>query len=291
MTVPVLARSWKQELEADQEGTQLLIHSLKQKAKTTQVEDAKWVYTLKGALLFFECLDLIEQAKFIRDRREVPVRYSLAERSYIRAFADGKNTPRQDALHSDLNLKDHPPAWLRLERVQETIDKELTLHPASSSSEAVASIADGISDNAQLIWRMVMPRMPVLIEALQQQGTHPDQPLNGGELLKLSGQIDDTSHTERIPPGCRVDMEAWADTFLCNPALQDAVVAFQSGAQLDSELLNRYQLAVRRDWRLSSGVQVRWAESTLINGGPDNLQIPLAVLALAGVRRALAGHC
>ena len=286
-TVPVLARSWKQELEADQEGIQLLIHFLKQKAKTSQVEDAKWVYTLKGALFFFECLDLIEQAKFIRDRGEVPVRYSLAERSYIRAFADGKNTPQQDALHSDLNLRDHPPAWLRLERVQDTIDKELTSHPASSSSEAVASIADGISDNAQLVWRMIMPRMPILMKALQLQTTHPDQPLNAGELLKLSSKIDDTNHTERIPPGCRVDVQAWADTFLCNPALQDAVVAFQSEEQPDSELLNRYQLAVRRDWRLSSGVQVRWAESTLIKGGPDNLQIPLAVLALAGDRQSL----
>lgn len=282
LTVPVLARSWQQELEADQLGITLLIKNLSEQAKKGKLNDLEWLYSVKGALFFFECLDLVEQAKFIRDRGELPIRFSLAERAYIRAFADGNNTPQQDAKYADLNFKDHPPAWLRLERVQEAIDKELASHPPSSSSEAFAAIADGISDNAQLIWRDVEPRMPILIKALQVQRMHPKRSLSVSDLSDLVRNAGQTSNNEEIPPGCRIDSQHWTETFLCNPQLQDAIVSFQSSTETDAGILGQYHNAIQRDWRLLSGVQVRWAESALKTNKYRDLQIPLSVIALGG---------
>jgi hypothetical protein len=48
--VTVLARSWKQELEADQVGIQLVTQVLRTDAKTGAAEELRWFYSLKGAL-------------------------------------------------------------------------------------------------------------------------------------------------------------------------------------------------------------------------------------------------
>jgi tetratricopeptide (TPR) repeat protein len=171
---------------------------------------------------------------------------------------------------------------LRLERVQGAIDKELALHPPSPSSEAFAAIADGISDNAQLIWRDVEPRMPTLVKALQLQRMHPERSLSASDLSDMVRNANQTPSGEEIPPGCRIDSQHWTDTFLCNPQLQNAIVAFQSSNEKDTGFLEQYQNAIPRDWRLLSGVQVRWAESVLKTNRYHDSQIPLSVIALGG---------
>jgi Zn-dependent protease with chaperone function len=120
-SVPVLARSWKQEFEADEIGLRLVAELLKQNARRNESNDLRWVYTFKGALFFFRCLDLVEQAKAVRDTGKLPTPPSFAERVFLRAFADGKTSREENEVHKALISGTHPPAWLRLERANELI--------------------------------------------------------------------------------------------------------------------------------------------------------------------------
>jgi hypothetical protein len=64
-TVLAYARSWKQELEADQVGIALVLQALGTSATNNEVDRLSWLYRVKGALYFFRCLDIVDQAKYI----------------------------------------------------------------------------------------------------------------------------------------------------------------------------------------------------------------------------------
>ena len=61
--VAVLARSWRQELEADAVGISLLTEALRKSATKSESDDLRWLDSLKGALFFFKSLDLVDRAK------------------------------------------------------------------------------------------------------------------------------------------------------------------------------------------------------------------------------------
>ena len=182
-SVPVLARSWKQELEADQVGVQLLIQALRSKAKSNAAEDLRWVYSLKGALFFFRCLDIVDQAKALRDTGKVPPEPTMVERAFVRAFADGKTSASENEAFGYLTTATHPPHWVRLERVREAIESALRSNSPSPSSLEFSAIADGIEQNVEVIWRSIYPRFPLLIKTVSLQKANPDK-LQDRELLE-----------------------------------------------------------------------------------------------------------
>lgn len=288
-SVPVLARSWKQELEADQVGFQLLLRALKDEAKGNASNDLHWVYTLKGALFFFKCLDIVDQAKIVKDTGKLPTPPSMAERVFVREFADGKSSAEQNARYHYLTIATHPPAWFRLERIQQMIESDLRAHPPSPSALAFADIADGILDNVQLLWTVVSPVFPIAVEGVRLQKTNKSQ-FTDDQLKQLRTRAEaerDQVVPGEFPPGCFVEVDSWASSFLCDPSLQKAVAMFQDVSADDVALITQYKKALDADWILLSGIQARWAQSRLMQGHIESRQDALAILALSGDRQSL----
>lgn len=288
-SVPVLARSWQQELEADQVGFQLLSNALRREAKADVSNDLRWVYTLKGALFFFKCLDIVEQAKIVRDTGKLPSPPSMTERVFVRAFAEGNSSAEQNEKYRYLTSTSHPPAWLRLERLQAMIQAELSANPPSSSALAFSDIADGILDNVQLLWTFfVSPKFPIVVEAVRPHKGEKKE-LTDDELKQLKARADaasDAAIPVEFPPGCFVEADSWSSSFLCSPNLQEATSMFQNGSS-DEAIIKQYNEALKADWLLLSGIQARWAESRLFESRIESRQNALAIAALSGDRQTL----
>lgn len=287
-SVPILARSWQQELEADQVGFQLLSNALRREAKADVSNDLRWVYTLKGALFFFKCLDIVEQAKIVRDTGKLPPPPSMTERVFVRAFAEGKSSAEENEKYRHLTSSSHPPAWLRLERLESMIQAELHANPPSPSALAFSDIADGIVDNVQLLWLLVSPKFPIAVEGVRLQ-KGKEKELTDDELKQLKARADavsDAAVAVEFPPGCFVEAGSWSSSFLCSPPLQEAVSMFQNGSA-ENDVIKQYEKALKVDWLLLSGIQARWAESRLADDRKDSRQNALAIAALSGDRQSL----
>ena len=290
-TVPVLARSWQQELEADQIGVSLLTEALRKDAKKRPEDELRWVYSLKGALFFFECLDIIDKAKSVRDTGELPHVPTFEERVLLRNFADGKSTAEENAKYKDLTKTTHPPAWLRLERVQAAIDAQLSSDPPSQSSAAFADIGDGILDNVELLWSLASPKLPTLIKAIRLQKANPGQNIDQSSMTQLTSQMAASSTSQEpasaFTPGCHVKPDKWLSSFLCDPTLQDAVVRFERGNQTDDSLIVSYADAIKQDGLLLSGVQLRWADLALTKDVEEDRMAALAIIGLNADRQSV----
>jgi len=165
----VVLRSWQQELEADQVGLQLVIQALRHPADGDPVTNKRWLYSVYGALFFFKCMDMIDNAKYIRDQGQAMPLRSPAEEEYIRAVADGRVTADQHKKYDSLKLEDHPPAWLRLERVRKALDDYLKRESIDQETKDFSRIGMGLISNIDVLWESCLPRLPVIIQAVRQQ--------------------------------------------------------------------------------------------------------------------------
>jgi hypothetical protein len=275
------ARSWKQELEADQVGISLVMQALRTSSKQDDASALRWLYSAKGSLFFFRCLDIVDQAKYILTHEQAAATPTFADRVFLRDFADGKTSPEEDAAHKELTIGDYPPAWLRLERVEQTIEDQIAAQPPSPESADFSEIADALIGDAPIVWRAVAPRLPAVIDVVRLQNAGH---LTDVELTKAKARasvIPISYDVEEFLPGCYVHVRSWSSTFLCNPDLQRAVVLFETG-QDDEAVIVAYRAAVSRDRLLLSGKQAEWAVTALRTNSDKSRRHALGILGLTG---------
>ena len=268
--LPVLVRSWQQELEADELGFKLLRASLRDTSKNGRLPE-DYFYSLRGALFFFRCLSIIEEARALRDNGQIPPVPTLSEREFVRSYVAGTTTAEQNASYSALLSRDHPPTWLRTERMETLFATELEGQTLSEDARGFLQMAKALERNAGMVWSYVQPRMPILLQAIQSGN------LAGGALTaaELGAKADDSPAQT-----CGVPEKYWPSPSLCTEELIAAIDSFSSGSASDNDILALYEKALGRDWRLFSGAQADWANMEVSRN--TNVRLSLALLALTG---------
>lgn len=169
-TIPILARSWRQELEADDLGFRLLADSLRSDQQGGVPE--RRAYVLSGALFFFRLLSIIEDARHVRDSGQRLIPPTEDERRFLRSFVAGTASSTAKKQYAAILVADHPPAWLRAEQIDRLIALELKAHP----------ITDVQTDYLQ-IGQALEKRRPYLGARSHQVTSRADSdPCNEGEL-------------------------------------------------------------------------------------------------------------
>ena len=224
MEVPVLVRSWQQELEADETGFQLYMEWLRAGGEQQGSPERK-AFLLRGPLFFFRCLAIIEEARELRDKGYLPLRPTLSEKEFIRSYVAGATTPEQNRLYDSLLDKDHPPTWLRVERIATLIDAELSAHPLDQADLDLFKIAAALELNAERIWMRVSERLPLLFKELKVP-----------KSSEASAVISRTPREARVTAksaDCKMPTNAWAGQLICTPELLQAVAALWWGSARD----------------------------------------------------------
>jgi len=152
---PVASWTWQQELEADGIGVELTAQAMRIEAKRNYPASAQWLYALRGALLFMKCLEIIDEAEFIKDHNDIPPEPTVEQRSLMRKFADGGLLSADEikAVGSTFQ-NDHPPAWLRSERMEKQIERIIQQSSATAEARVNDRIADAIVTNISVFWAM-----------------------------------------------------------------------------------------------------------------------------------------
>jgi hypothetical protein len=176
--------------KADQVGIRLVIQALRSEAKSEASKDLSWLYSAKGALFFFRCLEIVDEAKAVKNKEQLPPPPTFAERVFVRAFADGKSSASDNDKYRYLTTSDYPPPWLRLERVQATIEADLMKTAPSRDSVAYSEIADAIVENTPIVWRTVSSRFPIAVEAVRLQNKAKSGQVSKADLAELKAQAD-----------------------------------------------------------------------------------------------------
>lgn len=268
--VPVLVRSWQQELEADEIGFKLLAASLRDTSKNGALPE-DYFYSLRGALFFFRCLSIIEEARALRDKGQIPPLPTLSEREFVRSYVAGTTTAEQNASYSALLSQDHPPTWFRTERAETLFAAELEKHKLSEDARGLLEMAKALERNVEAVWTHIQPRMPILLKAIQ-SGNFAE----GVALAAERSAKSDDSNTQ----SCPVPEKYWPSPSLCTDELLAAIEAFFSASTSDKDILSMYEKALGRDWRLFSGAQADWANNEVSRN--KNVRFSLALLALTG---------
>jgi tetratricopeptide (TPR) repeat protein len=275
--IAVLDRSWEQEFQADEVGAELLVEALLPKRPSNQSEELKAVYTLRGALFFFTCLSIIDEAKVLRESGKPVPPLTISDRDFLRRYAAGTAAQSEIEEFGALLKGSHPPAWLRSERVDAIITAALANRSIPPSSMAYASIAEGVEANANIIWDAVKPRFPLILAATAMMADGHPTPEAVDKLVALA------SPATAAPNGpCVIDYKSWPTSFRCNPALGKATSALIEGSAKDTAILQYYKQAVDADWILLSGVQADWAKAELARDKSTDREFALAILALSG---------
>jgi tetratricopeptide (TPR) repeat protein len=286
-TVPVLRRSWEQEFEADQIGARLLVDAVANERSSDIMGGNAWIYQARGALFFFKCLQLVEEAKYLRDHGEWPTAATLRERVALRRFVDARASDADKSTLGRLLVGTHPPPWLRLEKVRATLEKEIAKRKPTGSASLIGAIADGMLTNVDLLADAVEPRLRVVIEAAkilkEARATGAAVSQRDAERLAQLAKSDDArgASPRGFRPGCAVAADTWPESFLCGPALEEAVVDLLDG-QDDQMIIADYSRAIEEDPLLLSGVQIEWADRVLTAAVPDDAELAVAVMALSG---------
>lgn len=170
LDAPVLLRSWQQELEADSVGFQLLRQVLKSRSKEAQAYSIKSMYDLHGPLFYFECMQILEDAKYALAHGAPPPQLSDEQMEYIRAVADAKASPEQQAKFRNIELQDHPPPWLRLERLSAAINADAMKGGMSSNEAIFFNLGAAVITNADLLRSAVIPKLPGIKKIVEAKG-------------------------------------------------------------------------------------------------------------------------
>jgi tetratricopeptide (TPR) repeat protein len=165
---PVLLRSWKQEFDADELSLRLLIETLRPKGEGDDAEDVRWLYKLYGARFFFKCMDMVDRAKYIKDHGRPQPELTPQEKDYMRAVAMGTASNDQKAKFAAIAVDgSHPPAWLRLERLNSAMEKYLAGMPIRDDARAFSQIGVGLLTNVDILWNAVAPRLPIIVQSVE----------------------------------------------------------------------------------------------------------------------------
>jgi hypothetical protein len=166
-SVPMLYRTWKQELEADDVGIRLVIRVLKDEAKHNPSARARLFFALRGALFFFNCLQIVEDAKFVKDYGKLPQATTEKEKRRVRAIAKGTKVSNAKTRIDLTRLSDHPPAWLRAERVKSIVEHTTTLPKPTAVQKRFAEIGDAMIRNTRLLWTLSSGPLPNVIDDMR----------------------------------------------------------------------------------------------------------------------------
>jgi tetratricopeptide (TPR) repeat protein len=281
VTATIVVRTWDQEFVADDLGFDLLAEAYRQTAETDEVAAARFPYKLHGGLFFLHCLQVIDDAKYVREHGSLPTPPTLDEQVALRKLVDGSASATERSRFQYLLTGDHPPAWLRIERQRARLRRYLSSRQLSPDALSFGELAVGITDNLGVLWNTCKPKLPIALELLKQSsGQTPVLPRAEGTESTAGVNIG------RDAAGCRVADDAWFHTFLCDPLLQDAVVLFRREPHSDESILSAYRKAVNADPLLLSGLQAVWAERQL--SLPAVRADALAIIGLACEKPAIA---
>jgi len=148
----VLARTWKQEFEADVIGSQLLIQLLRGGGADNPDARSYYAFGMKSPLFFFECMELLDRARFILENRTMPPVLSEEDKALVRSCADRTMSPAASRCAVEV-LGTHPPAWLRRERLEKVIKDTLAQQPNRKVTALAAQKADEMIFSIDLFWR------------------------------------------------------------------------------------------------------------------------------------------
>lgn len=152
--VPAMRWTWPQELAADEVGTRLTAVALSGAAHQDMISMTQWLYALRGAVLFMNCLQIVDDAKFMQAHDTLPPKISETQKDYIRQLADGKITAEKAGSLSGIKPGDYPPPWLRAERIRKLIFEITKKSLPSSEAEMNGRLADAIVLNMEVFWAM-----------------------------------------------------------------------------------------------------------------------------------------
>lgn len=159
----VLVPSWQEEMDADQTGVQLLIRALQDWTESSHMKPETIQYSLRSVLFFFKCQELIEGAKYIAVGKKATLTPSAADQELVRSLAEGRVAkPRSSS--PPLTLGDHPPAWLRFERLEPVIERYLATQPSSQLSQWMTTASDRQLRNVDLAWEANLPQLTEALE-------------------------------------------------------------------------------------------------------------------------------
>ncbi|NEU08002.1 hypothetical protein GZH53_06725 [Flavihumibacter sp. R14] len=254
-------RSWHQELEADSMGLVLMIEVLRNQLASEsfgKVEESRFIYKLYAPLFFFACADIIENTKFFIDSGYCKPKPKIEEVDYFRSLASREATKvKQASGIKQIFLQDHPPGWLRQEKMIKYIAGYLKKGTFSDESLKQGILGQAIIENVDLIWSSCIPKFNSFLDSARNQGS-----------------IRKSTYTPAP--------NYWDIAFLDNPYLEKATTAFINQNLSDKEYTKLFYDAVKADWLLLSGIQNRWAEDWLRSNEISLRQNAVAVLALTG---------
>jgi len=149
----VLKWSWRQEFEADSVGLKLVIQILLRSAQDNPSLTAYYIYALKAPLFFFECEELLDQARYMQETGKMPPPLTDKDKSFVRNCANGTilKADRKRCVNDILN--NHPPAWLREERLQRPINDALARLPGNEATAEAAQKGSEMLFSVDFFWR------------------------------------------------------------------------------------------------------------------------------------------
>jgi hypothetical protein len=164
--VPVLLRSWKQEFEADDIGLTLEIQVLRN--SPVFYDPLRWLYMLYGVEFYFKCMEVVDRAKYVRDNGRLPQALTPEEVAYLRSVENGPPNDKDAVRFAKLLTENHPPAWLRLERMQREIDKYVKGQSIPENVRAYSQLGAAIIEDVDLLWDSTASNLPALIQEVRQ---------------------------------------------------------------------------------------------------------------------------
>jgi hypothetical protein len=150
--------SWPQELKADELGVELLLTSAKDITSKDPTFSDQWLYAARGASLYFVSMEMIEDARIMRRSGVPPPKLTDTQRDCIRLLAEGPNSCR-DSVLKDVPLGDHPPAWLRGERVNTQLNRAAQATRKSEREASFDRFGAVIVRNMAVLWAMSRSRI------------------------------------------------------------------------------------------------------------------------------------
>lgn len=150
----IAAWTWPQELRADEVGTKLVAKALGDEAQTNSDAADQARYALRGALLFMECLEIVDDAAYVQKHGNLPPEWSAEAKTTLRYFVDGKLSARSASRALGRALDPYPPPWLRRERLQQILLELERGLPDSERSRQQARMADILLTRMSVYWSM-----------------------------------------------------------------------------------------------------------------------------------------
>lgn len=164
ITARVAILPWEQELAADALGFQLASEAAKELRPESKGQQD---YILYGALYFFACMEMLDEGKYILDHGINRPLYTDDEKQYLRSVASGTVTDDQQKEYWYLPLQDHPPAWLRMERIRQMMQAHGLGTEHSNEVEPYIELGESMINYAELIWNKHKLQLPSVIQRLR----------------------------------------------------------------------------------------------------------------------------